>query len=208
MLHLPDKEIKNAVKNAHCKYSFRYFLSYLPYSSFRQKITRFFLYKDNQKALVEWSKKLNTDLTIVYSSPFIFIDELVHSSPLGTINIHPSLLPKYRGPQPLLWQYLDFDLNAGVTIHYIAKKEDTGDIIMQREFKIAIGTPYIQTVHNSENIGYQMIIDVMESIEKGQYTRIKQPEHSSTERAYRIDKKLFLSAFNGKNGLLNASTIY
>ncbi|MNZ93096.1 Bifunctional polymyxin resistance protein ArnA [compost metagenome] len=108
---------------------------------------------------------------------------------MGTINIHPSLLPKYRGPQPLLWQYLDFDLNAGVTIHYIAKKEDTGDIIMQREFKIAIGTPYIQTVHNSENIGYQMIIDVMESIEKGQYTRIKQPEHSSTERAYRIDKK-------------------
>lgn len=154
-----------------------------------KNIPVFTLYKDNQQEFIEWSKKLHSDLTVVFSSPFIFTDELINSSPLGVINIHPSLLPKYRGPQPLLWQYLNFDLNGGVTIHYIDKKEDTGDIILQREFKIGIGTPLSQTSHKAEKIGFELLFEAIMLISSGENRRIKQPELSSTGRAYRIDKK-------------------
>lgn len=154
-----------------------------------KNIPAFTLYKDNQQEFIEWSKKLQTDLTVVFSSPFIFTDELINSSPLGVINIHPSLLPKYRGPQPLLWQYLNFDLNGGVTVHYIDKKEDTGDIILQKEFKIGIGAPLSQTLHKAEKIGSELLFEAIISISNGENRRIKQPELSSTGRAYRIDKK-------------------
>lgn len=61
---------------------------------------------------------------------------------LGAINLHPSLLPKYRGPKPYLWQSLAMDLQGGVTVHRIDQGIDTGDILHQRGFPIPLGTTY------------------------------------------------------------------
>jgi len=56
---------------------------------------------------------------------------------LGTVNIHPSLLPEYRGPIPTVWAILQGKKKTGVTLHYIDKGVDTGDIIFQEEILIS-----------------------------------------------------------------------
>lgn len=85
-----------------------------------------------------WLKKLSPDILLAYRVSVLNIKTF--SIPkYGSVNLHPSLLPKYRGSYPIFWMHINYDLNGGVTLHHIDKGIDTGKIIAQTTFSIKPG---------------------------------------------------------------------
>src|SRR5574344_1396830 len=78
-------------------------------------------------------KCINPDLIITCAYGQIIPEELINIPRLGCINIHASLLPKYRGGAPIHWAKINGDSSTGVTIMYMDKNMDTGDIISSKE---------------------------------------------------------------------------
>ncbi|WP_218671121.1 methionyl-tRNA formyltransferase [Microbispora sp. GKU 823] len=72
------------------------------------------------------------DLIVVYGFPWKLSREVLRAARIGVMNIHPSLLPKYRGPLPVQWAVRNGDPEIGVTIHWMTDDFDTGNIIAQK----------------------------------------------------------------------------
>lgn len=82
-------------------------------------------------AAIDLMRETNADLGILYGTNII--KEKVFSIPkLGSINIHQGLAPVYRGGPPVFWELFNGEKEVGVTVHYVAAKVDTGDIILQK----------------------------------------------------------------------------
>jgi len=115
-----------------------------------------------------------------------FEEDNIFSIPkYGTINLHPAFLPSYRGPNPDFWMYYDGVRKGGVTLHYIDKGEDTGDIIYQENYDIPLGMKSPDMLDLSVNkIGVNLILKALENIEN--LPGKKQPENSPTPRARNI----------------------
>jgi len=174
-----EKAIFKNVKNVAKKYGIPYLLM-----------------KDKKQEILRWIRERNPDLIVVYSMPFLLKEEIFSYPKLGTINLHTALLPKYRGAVPIFWTYYLFDRNAGVTVHYIDKGEDTGDIIIQKEVKVDIGERYYELRAKFERVGALALLESISKIESGGVKRIKQPKESPTLRAKRVKKEEYFSLIN------------
>lgn len=153
---------------------------------YKEKIPYFLMTQDNFAEAVRWLKILSPDLILVYSMPFLLDATIFRLPPKGTINMHPSYLPDYRGPNPEFWQYYDTELNAGVTIHYVGEGEDTGDIIYQERTRMDLGTrsnEHLDLVIGK--IGIKLMRWAIRDISRNQVTRSPQ-KITSTRRARRI----------------------
>jgi methionyl-tRNA formyltransferase len=87
-------------------------------------------------AFLEEVRALAPDILVVAAYGKIFRKSLLDLFPLGGINVHPSLLPRHRGPSPISAAILEGDAETGVTIQHIALKFDTGDILAQERFPL------------------------------------------------------------------------
>ena len=85
---------------------------------------------------IEKIRKIKPDIIFSIYYRKVFPQALIDIPKLGCINIHPSLLPEYRGPTPTAWAILNGERYSGVTIHYMDKEIDTGDILVQKRFEI------------------------------------------------------------------------
>ena len=81
-------------------------------------------------------KSINPDIIFSIYYRKILPKSLLKIPRLGCINIHPSLLPKYRGPIPTAWAIENGESEFGITIHYMDEGIDTGDILVQKEYQI------------------------------------------------------------------------
>jgi len=90
-------------------------------------------------AALSWLESLSPDLIITACFPFILPPEWLDLPRLGALNLHPSLLPAYRGPQPLFWQLWNGERNTGVTLHWMDVGVDTGDIAAQARVDLPDG---------------------------------------------------------------------
>lgn len=144
------------------------------------------LMKDKKQDILTWITEKNPDLIVVYSMPFLLKEEVFSFPKLGTINLHTALLPKYRGAVPIFWTYYFFDRDAGVTVHYIDKGEDTGDIIIQKKVQVDLGERYYELRSKFEKVGAEAVLEALDKIESGKAQRIKQPIESPTPRAKRV----------------------
>jgi methionyl-tRNA formyltransferase len=129
--------------------------------------------KLKDEAFVDELRGLNADLQIVIA--FRMLPEVVwNMPPMGTFNLHASLLPKYRGAAPINWAVMNGDTETGVTTFFLKHEIDTGDIIQQR--KIAIGrTDNVEVVHDKLMVmGADMVIETVESILDGSVHPIAQ----------------------------------
>ena len=92
--------------------------------------------KNNNEKIFEEILKMKPDAIIIASYGVILPKKVLEIPPLGCINIHPSMLPKYRGPSPIPSTILNGDYNSGVTLMKLDTGMDTGPIIAQEEFLI------------------------------------------------------------------------
>lgn len=90
----------------------------------------------NDLDFVKLIEKLNFDVLLSAAYPQIFKKELLSLAQKGSINFHPSLLPKYRGAHPHFWSIAKGDVMSGVTAHFMTESIDDGDIVAQISFPI------------------------------------------------------------------------
>lgn len=138
----------------------------------------------NQLTVAQWVRELNPDIVVVYSMSQLLREEIFSIPKFGTINVHPSYLPEYRGPNPGFWQYYDMVMDPGVTIHYIDQGEDTGDIIFRERLPVELGVKSPQQVDMLVGgLGVNLLLNALSLIPSGKAPRIPQPVVSPTSRA-------------------------
>ena len=148
----------------------------------------FLLHKANEPKCIAWLKSLSPDLVVIYSMSQLLSEEFLAVPRQGCINLHPSLLPKYRGPNPWLWSYYNQDAVSGVTLHYLDPGEDSGPIIDQRTYDVPLGikSPVMQDLAIGK-LGVEMILEVLKKFKNGSLVvSVPQPVDSPTARARNI----------------------
>lgn len=131
------------------------------------------------ETFVQKLKRLEPDLIVVVA--FRILPEAVFSlPPLGTINLHASLLPKYRGAAPINWAIMNGETKTGLTTFYIRKKVDTGDVILQREIDIGPEETFGDLHDRMAEVGAGLLMETVELIEKGETTPAKQEDALAT----------------------------
>ena len=93
--------------------------------------------KINSNEVLEAVKKEQPDLCVISHFERLIKEPILSVPKIGFINLHPSLLPNYRGMAPQHWPIIKGDKEAGITVHYVDEGTDTGDIILQRRFALA-----------------------------------------------------------------------
>ena len=137
---------------------------------------------------------LDADLFVVVAYR-ILPKEIISIPTHGSINLHASLLPKYRGAAPIQWALMNGDNSTGVTIFQIDKKMDTGDILFQKQIEILKDDNMLSLGNRLCKYGAGFIVDTIDKIEKGSVQRIKQ-DQESVSFAPKINKKMLLINWN------------
>jgi len=142
----------------------------------------------NAKDFKNQLKILEADIFLVVAYR-ILPEEIIEIPRHGAINLHVSLLPKYRGAAPIQWALMNGDTETGVTVFQINKKVDNGDILVQEKFPIHkddnMWTLGIRLCHS----GAEIMIDAIGKIEEGSIETIKQNKEA-VSFAPKITKKM------------------
>lgn len=143
-------------------------------------------------------KELNPDVIVVVAYGQILPENILNIPKYGCINVHGSLLPKYRGAAPIQWSVLNGDKVTGVTTMYMEKGLDTGDILETKEYKIGINDTAGEVFDTLAEMGGKLILDTLEKAEKGELHPIKQDD-SKSSYAKMLDKSMCNIDFSKTN---------
>ncbi len=129
--------------------------------------------KLKNEAFISELKNLNAELFVVVA--FRMLPEIVWNMPAkGTINLHGSLLPQYRGAAPINWAVINGEKETGVTTFFIQQEIDTGNILQHRKIEIAENDT-AGTVHDKLMIvGAELLVETINKLEKGELKAIPQ----------------------------------
>lgn len=128
--------------------------------------------------LVEQIKGYNPDLIVVVAYGKIIPEEILSICPC--INVHGSLLPKYRGAAPIQWSVINGEKYAGVTTMFMDKGLDTGDIILKEKTEILEGETSGELFERLAKIGADLLIETVKLIESGNAPRTPQDSDQAT----------------------------
>jgi methionyl-tRNA formyltransferase len=144
--------------------------------------------KLKDEAFIAELKSLKADLQIVVA--FRMLPEVVwNMPPLGTINLHASLLPQYRGAAPINWAIINGEKQTGVTTFFLQHDIDTGNIIFRQEVDIQQDET-AGTLHDKlMKIGSELILKTVQAVEKGTVKTIPQPISENLKPAPKIFKE-------------------
>jgi methionyl-tRNA formyltransferase len=134
----------------------------------------------NEPDFVTRLKELKPDIIIVVSFGQILSPRILEISGEGCLNVHPSLLPKYRGAAPINWVLLKGEAKTGVTTFYMNEKMDAGDMILQEEMEIASRDNVATLGERLAELGAGVLLKTLELIEKGEVTPKIQNEEEAT----------------------------
>ena len=129
---------------------------------------------------VDYLKKLEADLFVVVSFGQILKKTVLALPKSYSINLHGSLLPKYRGAAPTNWAIINGDTSSGVTIIKMNERLDEGDIISKKDLEIDQEDTNITLSEKLSEIGARLLLEAMDSIENGKATFEKQDEALAT----------------------------
>ena len=133
----------------------------------------------NNTEFKEEIKALEPELVCVVSYGVILPKSFLKIPPKGCINVHPSMLPKYRGSAPIQWAVLNGDKTTGVTIMYLNEQMDAGDIILQEETEIGENETSGELWDRLSTTGARLLLESVRKIENGTVERKVQPEEFS-----------------------------
>lgn len=130
----------------------------------------------NNVDFIEEIKKLNPDLICVVAYGKILPQELLDIPKQGCVNVHGSLLPKYRGAAPIQWAVLNGDKKTGITTMFMNAGMDTGDMLLKEEVQIGEDETTGELWDRLKVIGAKLLVETVKKIEDGTITRSPQPE--------------------------------
>ncbi len=174
--------------------------------------------KIKDEEFIKQLESLNPDLFVVVAYGQILSEEVLSIPKYGCINVHGSLLPKYRGAAPIQWSIINGEEKTGVTIMYMEKGLDSGDMILKEEIDIDKKETY-KTLHDKMSVvGARALIKAIELIETGKVDAKKQ-DHSQATYAPMITKEMghinwdntskdIINLIRGINPMPMAYTIY
>ena len=142
----------------------------------------------NNTEFIDQMKNLNPDIICVVAYGKILPQEILDIPKYGCINVHGSILPKYRGAAPIQWAVLNGDKETGVTTMYMDIGMDTGDIIDIEKTEIGPDETTGELWDRLSIMGGKLLVKTLEKIENGTVTRIKQSENFSM--APMLDKEM------------------
>ena len=128
------------------------------------------------KEIVDILKNINPDVICVVAYGKIIPKEILEIPKYGCVNVHPSLLPQYRGSAPIQWAILNGDKGTGVTTMYLDEGMDSGDIILQTKTPIDKDETSGELWDRLSKIGAELLVETLEKIENKTAPRIKQPK--------------------------------
>lgn len=128
---------------------------------------------------IEQIKQLNPEVICVVAYGKILPEEILKIPQKGCINVHGSLLPKYRGAAPIQWSVINGDKKTGVTTMYMDIGMDTGDMILKEEIEIGEDETTGEVWGKLAKIGGELLVKTLKKIEEGTASRIKQGEDFS-----------------------------
>jgi len=159
---------------------------------FAQKEGIFFLDPENlDQKVLEILKGLSPEVLVVAAYGKLLPSEYLNLAPFGAINVHPSLLPKYRGPSPIQWVLLKGERETGVTTFLMDEGLDSGPILLQERIPIEDEDTYSSLFEKLSRLSAQLTLKTLEGMEKGTLTPISQ-DHQKACYTKKIDRSLAL----------------
>lgn len=134
-------------------------------------------------------RELQPELIVVAAYGRILPEDILTLPPFGSINVHSSVLPKYRGAAPINWAILDGQKETGVTIMYMTRDLDAGDIVCSKKTDIMPDEDAQELTHRLALLGADALEDAIEKIADGTAVRTPQ-DHSASTYAPMLSKDL------------------
>ena len=174
--------------------------------------------KVKEPEFVEQLRSYEPDLIAVTAFGQILNEPILEMPKYGCINVHGSLLPKYRGAAPMQWSIIDGEKVTGITTMYMAKGLDSGDMLLKAEVEITDEDTFA-TIHDKMAVtGANLLLDTLDQLEAGTLERIPQ-DHDAATYAPMITKETghidwsknrqdIINLIRGLNPVPAAYTIY
>ncbi|MBQ1284770.1 MAG: methionyl-tRNA formyltransferase [Clostridia bacterium] len=140
-------------------------------------------------------KELNPDCVVVVAYGKIIPSDMLKLPKFGFVNVHGSLLPKYRGAAPIQWSIIDGEKKTGVTTMQMDDGIDTGDMLEVSETEIGENETAGELFDRLAEMGGKLIVSTLSKLEKGELTPIPQ-DHEKSNYAKIISKEMALIDFN------------
>lgn len=136
--------------------------------------------KASEETFVERLRELNPDIIVVAAYGQILRENILNLPKYRCINVHASILPKYRGASPIQWAVINGEKETGVTIMYMEKGLDTGDMILTRKLELAPDET-AGTLHDRlMELGGPTLLEAMDMIEDGTAAPVPQNNDEAT----------------------------
>lgn len=145
--------------------------------------------KAKETSFIEAMVSLNPDVIVVIAYGQILPKEILSIPKKGCINVHASLLPKYRGAAPINWAIIKNETKTGVTTMYMDEGLDTGDMILKEEVEIPKDMTAGQLHDRLADVGKEILLDTLKLVQEDRAPRVKQ-NHAEHTYAPMLDKKL------------------
>ena len=142
-------------------------------------------------------EQINPDLFCVVAYGKILPQDILDIPKKGSINVHGSLLPQYRGAAPIQWAVLNGDKKTGITTMYMNAGMDTGDMILQEEVQIGEDETTGELWDRLSKIGAKLLVETVDKIEKG--TAPRTPQSGEFTMAPMLNKEMARIDWINKN---------
>lgn len=134
----------------------------------------------NKEESIKKIKEFNPDLILVVAYGQILSKDILNIPRMGCVNIHASLLPKYRGASPINWTIINGEEETGITFIFMNEKVDAGDIIYQQKITIFPDETYGELNKRLSNLSAGIINKLLKEIKNGKIKRIPQEKQLAT----------------------------
>lgn len=162
----------------------------------------------NYSNTISQIKYYQPDIILVSCYARLLPQSILSLPKYGCFNVHPSLLPKFRGPIPLFWQFHDGADNFGVTVHRLSDKFDIGNIVAQETVNIEDGLSQIEANQKLSNVAGNMALKLMDDLKNSSITEIEQNNNISSYQSYPEKKDFMVSNSWSAKKLYNFISAY
>lgn len=124
------------------------------------------------------------DIILVSCYASLISQELISTAKIGAFNLHPSLLPRFRGPVPLFWQFREGLEEFGITLHRMSPEFDVGNIISQKKLVMDDGVSYDDVTKLFASIGSELILTFLDNAGENKFNEVSQDDALSSYQSF------------------------